>query len=247
MATIDHVTLRVNDLNASLELYNQVFNLLEFNGTRHEGDIYWEWNDSSITEADELRPPTRGLHVAFAAASREQVDAWWRALTDAGYADDGAPGFRRRYRPDYYGAFIRDADDNSIEAVHHENATAETGVIDHLWIRVANLSATRRFYSAIAQAVDLETRDGEESLQVITAGGTFLLLTGPPTRNLHLAIGVDDSETVQAFHRAGLQAGGRDNGGPGERPEYHAGYYGAYVLDPDGNNVEAVWHNRREQ
>ena len=51
------------------------------------------------------------------------------------------------YRPDYYGAFIRDADGNSIEAVHHERATAETGVIDHLWIRVANLSATRRFYS----------------------------------------------------------------------------------------------------
>jgi predicted lactoylglutathione lyase len=57
-------------------------------------------------------------------------------------------------------------------------------------------------------------------------------------------VGVDDAETVQAFHGAGLEAGGRDNGRPGERPEYHPGYYGAYVLDPDGNNIEAVWHNR---
>jgi catechol 2,3-dioxygenase-like lactoylglutathione lyase family enzyme len=242
--TIDHVTLRVSDLGASLDLFTQAFELLDFTGERFDGDRFHEWNDFSITQADDQHPPTRGLHVAFAASSHDQVDAWWQALTGAGYVDDGAPGFRRRYRPDYYGAFIRDGDDNSIEAVHHEKATAETGVIDHLWIRVANLSATRRFYSTVAQAIDLETRDGEESLQVLTASGTFLLLAGPPTRNLHLAIGVDDAAAVQAFHSAGLQAGGRDNGGPGERPEYHAGYYGAYVLDPDGNNIEAVWHNR---
>jgi catechol 2,3-dioxygenase-like lactoylglutathione lyase family enzyme len=243
--TIDHVTLRVSDLGASADLFTRVFDLLEFAGQPLDSDRGHEWNDFSITGADEQHPPTRGLHVAFAAASREQVDGWWRALTGAGYVDDGAPGVRRRYRPDYYGAFIRDGDGNSIEAVHHERATAETGVIDHLWIRVANLSATRRFYSTIARAVNLETHDGEDDLQVVAGSGTFLLLAGPPTRNLHLAIGVDDAATVQAFHRAGLQAGGRDNGGPGERPEYHAGYYGAYVLDPDGNNVEAVWHNRR--
>jgi len=49
---------------------------------------------------------------------------------------------------------------------------------------------------------------------------------------------------VDAFHRAAIEAGFRDNGAPGERPEYHAGYYGAFVLDPDGNNVEAVFHDR---
>ena len=58
----------------------------------------------------------------------------------------------------------------------------------------------------------------------------------------HVALRADDRETVDAFHAAALAAGGRDNGGPGVRPQYHPGYYGAFVLDPDGNNVEAVHH-----
>ena len=64
---------------------------------------------------------------------------------------------------------------------------------------------------------------------------------GPPTENLHLAFQAADEETVRRFHMAAVAAGGRDNGVPGER-EYHPGYYAAYVLDPDGNNVEAVFH-----
>jgi catechol 2,3-dioxygenase-like lactoylglutathione lyase family enzyme len=64
------------------------------------------------------------------------------------------------------------------------------------------------------------------------------------TVNLHLAFPAPDRATVDALHRAAVEAGFRDNGGPGERAEYHAGYYGAFVLDPDGNNVEAVFHDR---
>jgi catechol 2,3-dioxygenase-like lactoylglutathione lyase family enzyme len=60
----------------------------------------------------------------------------------------------------------------------------------------------------------------------------------------HVAFMVSDMAAVDAFHAAALAAGGRDNGPPGLRPEYHAGYYGAFVLDPDGNNVEAVHHTR---
>jgi len=66
----------------------------------------------------------------------------------------------------------------------------------------------------------------------------------PPTEHAHLALPVPDDETVAEFHRVAIAAGFRDNGAPGERPEYHAGYVGAFVLDPDGNNVEAVNHNR---
>ena len=66
----------------------------------------------------------------------------------------------------------------------------------------------------------------------------------PPTENLHLAFGVPDNATVDEFHRVAVAAGYESNGPPGERPVYHAGYYGAFVLDPDGNNVEAVCHNR---
>jgi catechol 2,3-dioxygenase-like lactoylglutathione lyase family enzyme len=109
---------------------------------------------------------------------------------------------------------------------------------------VSDPAATKRFYATIAEATGARVRESDDRLQVITESGTFSLLAGRPTRNLHLALGVGDAETVRAFHHAGLLAGGRDNGGPGERPEYHPGYYGAYLLDPDGNNVEAVWHNR---
>jgi catechol 2,3-dioxygenase-like lactoylglutathione lyase family enzyme len=70
------------------------------------------------------------------------------------------------------------------------------------------------------------------------------LVAGPPTEHVHLAFPARDDATVDAFHRAATTAGYRDNGGPGERAGYHPGYYGAYVLDPDGNNVEIVNHNR---
>jgi catechol 2,3-dioxygenase-like lactoylglutathione lyase family enzyme len=66
------------------------------------------------------------------------------------------------------------------------------------------------------------------------------VLAGTPTEHVHMAFAATDDATVDAFHRAGTQAGYRDNGPPGERPVYHPGYYSAYVLDPDGNNVEVV-------
>ena len=244
MAPIDHVTLRVRNLEASVALYDRVFALLGFDQPRRDGCIYREWNDFGIAQAEEAHPAARGLHIGFAARSRGQVDEWWSALTAAGYESDGAPGPRPEYRDDYYGGFLRDLDGNSIEAVHHGNADPGTGVIDHLWIRVADLVDSKRFYSAIAPGLGLRSKDLGDRLQLITSSGTFSILAGPPTENLHLAIGVDDEGTVRAFHETGLRAGGRDNGAPGERPEYHAGYYGAYLLDPDGNNIEAVFHNR---
>ena len=74
--------------------------------------------------------------------------------------------------------------------------------------------------------------------------GSFSVVSGTPTERLHMAFPATDNATVEAFHSAALAAGYRDNGAPGERPVYHEGYYGAFVLDPDGNNVEVVNHNR---
>jgi predicted lactoylglutathione lyase len=67
---------------------------------------------------------------------------------------------------------------------------------------------------------------------------------GPPTEHVHMAFPASENATVDAFHRAATEVGYADNGAPGERPVYHEGYYGAFVLDPDGNNVEVVNHNR---
>jgi catechol 2,3-dioxygenase-like lactoylglutathione lyase family enzyme len=244
MATVDHVTTRVSDLDAGHALFTRVFELLAFKGKPSEGEGFNEWRDFSIAAADEMHPPTRNLHIGFAATSREQIDAWWQALIAAGYQDDGPPGPRPEYGSTYYGAFIRDHDNNSIEAVHHESSTPETGVIDHLWIRVHDLDASERFYTAIAPVVGIAAGERPNRLQLICDSGTLSFLPGTPTENLHLAIGVGNNAIVDRFHAAALAAGGRDNGGPGERPRYHRGYYAAFVLDPDGNNVEVVNHNR---
>src|SRR3954451_1416204 len=243
MARIDHVTVRSSDLDASLKLFTQVFELLEFTGRRRDGAGFYEWNDFSVAQADGEHPATKNVHVGFAAASRDQVDNWWKSLTSAGYADDGAPGPRPEYSASYYGAFIRDHDDNSIEAVHHDDSRAG-GAIDHLWIRVHDLDATRRFYTRIAPVLGLPFHERADRLHFTSDAGGFTLLEGRPTENVHLAIGVDSEEPVREFHPAGLEAGGADNGAPGERREYHAGYYGAYLRDPDGNNIEAVFHDR---
>ena len=112
-------------------------------------------------------------------------------------------------------------------------------LLDHVHIRVADIEASKAFYGAVLEAVGLGlTFEGDG---VFAADELFVSADGPPTAGLHIAFQAADQETVQRFHEAALAAGGRDNGAPGER-QCHPGYYGAYVLDPDGNNVEAVYH-----
>jgi catechol 2,3-dioxygenase-like lactoylglutathione lyase family enzyme len=166
-------------------------------------------------------------------------------MVDASYRSDGEPGPRPQYSPDYYGAFVLDRQGNSVEAVTHARAREhETGSIDHLWIRVEELGPISRFYGLIAPVLGLKPRDLSERYGLVAEAGSFTFTEGRPTRNLHLAIGVADQQTVDAFYASAIAAGGRDNGAPGERPEYHPGYYGAYVLDPAGTNLEAVFHDR---
>ena len=121
------------------------------------------------------------------------------------------------------------------------------GQIDHLWIRVRDLAASRRFYTTIAPHAGLELgADEPDRVQLKGAGHSFSLIRDerPLTEHVHIAFPADDDATVRAFHAAALAAGYEDNGGPGERTVYHPGYYGAFVLDPDGHNVEVVNHNR---
>jgi catechol 2,3-dioxygenase-like lactoylglutathione lyase family enzyme len=240
----DHVTIRVSDRDASERFYATVLSTLGIERT-HTGDQFAEWNDFSLSAATADGPVTRGLHVAFVAPSREHVDEFWRVGTEAGYRDDGAPGPRPQYSRDYYGAFLLDPDGNSAEAVHH--GASRRGNVDHLWIRVADLDAARRFYETISPYAGFRVRGaGKDPARVRFAGpdGSFSVVYGAPTEHLHVAFPVDERGTVDAFHSTATAAGYRDNGAPGERPLYHPGYYGAYVLDPGGNNVEVVFHDR---
>ncbi|MDQ4082650.1 MAG: VOC family protein [Actinomycetota bacterium] len=112
-------------------------------------------------------------------------------------------------------------------------------LIDHVHLRVADLEASKRFYRALLAALGRElTWEGEHAF---AADELFVSDDAEPTARVHLAFQTSDRETVHRFHEAALAAGGRDNGGPGER-HYHPGYYSAYALDPDGNNIEAVHH-----
>jgi catechol 2,3-dioxygenase-like lactoylglutathione lyase family enzyme len=112
-------------------------------------------------------------------------------------------------------------------------------LLDHVHIRVADIEVSKAFYGAVLEAVGLGfTFEGPG---YFASDELFVSADGEPTTGLHIAFQARDQETVQHFHAAALAAGGRDNGPPGER-RYHPGYYGAYVLDPDGNNVEAVYH-----
>lgn len=110
--------------------------------------------------------------------------------------------------------------------------------LDHVHLRVRDLEASRRFYEAALGALDLELRAGEG---YFSCDELWVTDDGPPTERLHLAFQAADEDAVRRFHAAALAAGGRDNGAPGERG-YHPGYFAAYALDPDGNNVEAVFH-----
>jgi len=241
----DHVTIRVSDLEASRRFFDLVFREVEFPDAPTKGGHFVEWNDFSISQASGERPVTRRLHVGFVAPSRAHVDRFWHTLTGAGYRDDGAPGPRPQYREDYYGAFVLDPDGNSMEAVHHSLVPKRTGVVDHLWLRVHDLAAAKRFYETIAPAAGFRlARELEDRAGFGGPSGSFTITTGEPTQNVHLAFPAANRAAVDEFHRVATEAGYRDNGPPGERPVYHPGYYGAYVLDPDGNNVELVDHNR---
>ncbi|MEM8582282.1 MAG: VOC family protein [Pseudomonadota bacterium] len=118
-------------------------------------------------------------------------------------------------------------------------------LIDHLQLVVRDLEASRNFYTAVLKVLDIpvvETPDDffwADELVVSSVDSPAAL--GALTGRHHLAFQAKDRATVDAAYSAALAHGGRDNGAPGERA-YHPGYYAAFVLDPDGNNIETVYH-----
>lgn len=118
-------------------------------------------------------------------------------------------------------------------------------LIDHIHLRAADLEATKRFYRAVLAAIG-RADSIHEGETFFSADELWIDAASGQTSRVHLAFQVPDRETVAKFHEAGLAAGGKDNGGPGER-SYHPGYYAAFLFDPDGNNIEAVFHGPFER
>lgn len=123
-------------------------------------------------------------------------------------------------------------------------------MIDHVSVRTSNQATSRRFYETALTPLGYEVLMDFEEGQVVGMGvgrkPDFWFSTGERSGPVHVAFSAPDRATVDAFYAAALTAGGKDNGAPGLRPEYHPGYYGAFVFDPDGNNVEAVFHDPSE-
>lgn len=117
-------------------------------------------------------------------------------------------------------------------------------LIDHVHLRVADVVASKRFYQAVLRSLGRDI-DGEGD-GYFFADELFVDQADSAPSKVHLAFQAKDEATVQQFYQAGLAAGGRDNGAPGER-HYHPGYYAAFLLDPDGNNIEAVYHGASER
>jgi catechol 2,3-dioxygenase-like lactoylglutathione lyase family enzyme len=123
-------------------------------------------------------------------------------------------------------------------------------LLDHLQLVVSNLERSKRFYQAVLGTLNIPI--GGEGPDFFWADELFVSDTqskasqGVQTGRAHFAFQAKDREMVERFHRAGVEAGGKDNGAPGVRL-YHPGYYAAFLLDPDGNNVEAVFHGTAER
>jgi catechol 2,3-dioxygenase-like lactoylglutathione lyase family enzyme len=121
----------------------------------------------------------------------------------------------------------------------------ERRVIDHVGLGVSDLEQSKAFYQQALGPLGyqlLMERSGSAGLGRNGKPDFWIHANRPLSGPTHVAIASPDRATVHAFHAAGLAAGGRDNGPPGPRPHYHQDYYGAFVLDPDGNNIEAVCH-----
>jgi catechol 2,3-dioxygenase-like lactoylglutathione lyase family enzyme len=118
-------------------------------------------------------------------------------------------------------------------------------LIDHVQLVVSDLPASQKFYSAVFKALDIPMGGTGEGFfwadELFVSTRESKAAQGELTGRQHLAFQAKSRSVVDAFHKTALANGGKDNGAPGERP-YHPGYYAAFVLDPDGNNIEAVYH-----
>jgi len=123
-------------------------------------------------------------------------------------------------------------------------------LIDHIHLVVRDLKASRRFYGAVLDVLGIpvggEADDFFWADELFVSSADSRAAQGVLTGRHHLAFQARDRAMVDAFYQAGLAAGGRDNGAPGERP-YHPGYYAAFLLDPDGSNIEAVFHGEAKR
>jgi catechol 2,3-dioxygenase-like lactoylglutathione lyase family enzyme len=226
----DHITLRVPDLATASSAFASVLHELQIEQTAKTPNVS-VWGNFALTQTDDEHPGTRRVQIAFIAPTPAHAKRFRQAGIAAGFIDDGPA--------------LKDSAGNRFEAVHHDRGRPK-GNIDHATIGVNDVEASTAFYSTIAPAAGLTTRERTPNRAAFSVGASdvsFVVVAGEPTQSVHVAFSGDDDD-VRRFHADATAAGYRSNGEPGERPRYHDGYYAAYALDPDGNNIEVVNHHR---
>lgn len=122
-------------------------------------------------------------------------------------------------------------------------------MLDHVTLSVSDVERSRKFYDDALRPLGIEQLYAEGEIASGYGAGRkaffWISLKTTVQTGSHVAFATEDREAVDRFHQAGLAAGGRDNGPPGLRPHYHENYYGAFVLDPDGHNIEAVCQRKQ--
>ncbi len=240
----DHVTLRVAALKDATHAFAAALHALGIEQTTSTPSLS-VWGNFALTQSDEQHPVAQRFHVAFVAPTPAYVERFSRAGVEAGLTDNGPVTPRPDYADDYYTETLKDSAGNTFEAVYRDGDRPR-GNIDHVAIRVNDVASSAAFYSTIGPAAGLTIRQQTNDRAAFAVGasdGSFLVIAGKPTRHIHIAFSGQDDD-VRRFHTDATAAGYRSNGEPGERPRYHDGYYAAYVLDPDGNNIEVVDHHR---
>ncbi len=195
-----------------------------------------------------------GTHLALMADSEAAMRAFHETALANGGRDEGAPGLRAHYAPDYYAAYVRDPDGNKLQAVYYGEgrimAAGQQGV-SHVTLGTNDLERARRFYDGLLAVLDIGRLydDGDQGTAYARPGSqkpsvsTRRPYDGRPAtwgNGSHVAFLAPTRAAVDAFHAEALALGGLDEGAPGLRPQYSETYYGAYVRDPDGNKLQAV-------
>ena len=260
-----HFTLGTNDLGRAESFYTSLMVTLGqslIDSSAEYGYLMYGPDDNRFPHLFICRPFDRlpaswsnGFHIAFNVPDTETVDRFHAAALAAGGIDEGAPGLRPDYAPDYYGAYVRDPDGNKLQAVCYKKGrrVGPTGdILSHITVGSADLARERAFYEAVLAPLGIvelpEESDPESSGYGIAGFELPVLYVHPPFdgrpatwgNGTHVAFAAPSRQAVDQFHAAALAQGGTCEGPPGPRPHYSANYYGAYVRDHVGNKLQAV-------
>ncbi len=258
---LSHLTLGTNDPARARAFYDPTLAELGLDCV-DGGDVYFAYGASAesgfrlwIAPPFDRLPATwgNGTHLALLARDQAAVDAFHAAALAHGGYDEGAPGPREHYAPDYYGAYVRDPDGNKLQAVCFGDGRSTVpgeAAVSHVTLGINDVARAREFYGPVLATLDFEclrehdrgARYGRQAIDLPWLS-TVRPFDGRPAswgNGTHVAFLAPSRAAVDAFHATATALGGMDEGAPGLRPQYKEHYYGAYVRDLDGNKLQAV-------